>query len=94
MSSELKFERQLDGSRAANLVEGIEAAVGAAGAEATGQRLCRKSEQGAGQVVIRRAEVGVVEGIEQLRPELEVQSLRQVKLPLNREVDLRGPEAA
>jgi len=37
--SELKFERQLDGARAADLVEGVEASVGAARAEADRQRL-------------------------------------------------------
>ena len=36
---ELQLERELDRARAADLVEGIEAAVGASGAEAACQRL-------------------------------------------------------
>ena len=41
----LKFERQLDRAGATDLVEWIESAVGAAGAQAAGQRLRRMAEQ-------------------------------------------------
>ena len=41
---ELKFERQLDGAGPTDLVEGIESAIGAAGAEAAGQGLGRVAE--------------------------------------------------
>jgi hypothetical protein len=42
--SELEPEGELDGVGAADLVEGVEAAIGAAGAEAAGQRLRRVDE--------------------------------------------------
>jgi hypothetical protein len=41
---ELELEGELDGAGAADLVEGVEAAIGAAGAEAAGQRLRRGDE--------------------------------------------------
>jgi len=41
---ELELEGELDGAGAADLVEGVEAAIGAAGAEAAGQRLRRVDE--------------------------------------------------
>ena len=59
--SELKLERELDRARAAELVQRVEAAVCAAGAKAARQRLCREAEQGAGQVIVGKAEVRVVE---------------------------------
>lgn len=40
MISELQLQRQLDGPRAADLVQGIEAAHRSARAEAAGQCLC------------------------------------------------------
>ena len=42
--SELKLERQLDRARAANLVERVEAAIGAARADAARQLLGRVAE--------------------------------------------------
>ena len=45
---ELEPESELDGAGAADLIEGVEAAVGAAGAQAVGQRLRRVADQGAG----------------------------------------------
>jgi hypothetical protein len=42
--SELELEGELDGAGAADLVERVEAAIGAAGAEAAGQRLRRVDE--------------------------------------------------
>ena len=56
---ELELEGELDGTGAADLVEGVEAAIGAAGAEAAGQRLCRVTEQRAGKTVDRIPEVRV-----------------------------------
>ena len=43
-SSELELEGELDGARAADLVERVEAAIGAAGAQAAGQRLRRAAK--------------------------------------------------
>ena len=63
---ELKLQGQLDRARTANLVERIEAAVGSAGAEAAGQGLGRVAEESVSDVVVGRAEVWVVEDIEEL----------------------------
>jgi hypothetical protein len=90
--SELHLQRQLDRTGTADLVEGIEAAVGAAGAEAAGKRLRRLAEQRAGQGVVGAAEVRVVEDVEELRPETQLQFLGDVKLPLQRKICLPGPE--
>jgi len=90
--SELEFEGELDGTGAADLVQGIEAAVGAAGAEAAGKRLRRLAEQRAGQGVVGAAEVRVVEDVEELGPETQPQFLGDVKLPLERKICLPGPE--
>src|SRR5208337_1373365 len=92
--SELKLERQLDRAWTADLVERIEASVRTAGAEAGRQRLCRLAEQGAGVVVVGRAKVGVVEDVEELRPETEAYFLRDTKLPLKGEIELKRSEAA
>lgn len=46
--SELELEGELDGAGAADLVEGVEAAIGAAGAQAARQRLRRAAEERAG----------------------------------------------
>ena len=53
--------RELDGARTTDLVERIEVAIRSAGAEAAGQSLCRVAEESIGDVVVGRAEVGVVE---------------------------------
>jgi hypothetical protein len=42
--SELELEGELDGAGAADLVEGVEAAIGAAGAEVARERLRRVDE--------------------------------------------------
>ena len=91
--SELEFEGELDRTRAADLVQGIEAAVGAAGAEATGKRLRRLAELRAGQHVVGAAEVWVVEDVEELGSETQAEFLGNVKLPLQREIRLPCPEA-
>jgi len=54
----LELEGELDGTGAADLVEGVEAAIGAAGAQAARQRLRRVAEQGTGQAVVGVAEFG------------------------------------
>jgi hypothetical protein len=46
--SELELEGELDGTGAADLVERVEAAIRAAGAQAAGQRLRRVAEQRVG----------------------------------------------
>ena len=49
---ELKFEGELDGGGAADLVKGVEAAICAARAQVARQRLHRAAEQGAVQGVV------------------------------------------
>src|SRR5215469_17419893 len=51
------------------------------------------SEEGAGQAVIGRAKVGVVENVEEFCSEPQVQSLGEWKLPLKRHVCLRSAES-
>ena len=58
---ELELEGELDGTGAADLVGGVEAAIGAAGAQAARQRLRRVAKQGASQGVVGTAEVWMVE---------------------------------
>ena len=64
------------------MVQGIEAAVGAAGAEAAGKRLRRLAELRAGQHVVGTAEVWVVEDVEELGSESQPDFLGNVNLPL------------
>src|SRR5262245_41228250 len=91
-SSELQLHRELDRARPADLVEGVEPAVGAAGPEAAGQGLRRAAEQPIAQVADRRAEVRVVEDVEELGSEQERCVVAEPEAPLQRNVDLRGPE--
>ena len=67
--SELKRQRQLDRARAADLVERVEAAVGPARAEAASQCLRRVTKLRTRQVAYGRAEVRVVEDVEELSAE-------------------------
>ena len=92
-SSELELEGELDGAGAADLVEGVEAAVGAARAETAGQCLGRLAEERAGQAVAGVPEVGVIEDIEELGTEAQAQLLRQRKAPLKGHIRLRGSES-
>ena len=78
---------------ATNLVQRVEAAVGATGAEAACQRLCRAAEQGAGQV-IGETEVGIVEDIEELRAEIEAPRRRMLRLPQTGGALPTGPETS
>src|SRR5262249_44738727 len=90
--SKLKLQRQLDRARSADLIERIEAAAGAARSQTVRQRLRRTAEQGTGQVVDRIAEVCVVQDVEEFSPETKGRLLGEVKLPLQRNIRLRGPE--
>lgn len=92
--SEYKFEHQLDRARSANLVERVETTVRAAGDNGVRQGLRRAAEQGTGQDTGGRAEVGVVQKVEELRPETEVCLLREVKLTLQSDVGLEGVETS
>jgi hypothetical protein len=91
--SNLEFEGELDGAGAADLVEGVKAAVRAAGTEAARQRLRGVPEERIGQVVVGIAEVGVVEDVEELGSETQAQLLRQRKAPLKSYIRLRGSES-
>jgi len=93
-SSELEFEGELDRAGAANLVERVEAAIGAAGAEAACQRLCRVAEQRTGQHVAGIAEVRVVKDVEELGSETKFHLFGEVKLPLQPNIRLRCAETA
>jgi hypothetical protein len=90
----LELEGELDGAGAADLVEGVEAAIGAAGAQAACQRLRRVAEQGAGQAVVGIAEVGVVEDVEELGLKTKPHLLSKMKLALQRYIRLRSSETA
>jgi hypothetical protein len=52
------------------------------------------AEEGAGQVVIGIAEVGVVENVEELGPETKLHLFGEVKLALQANIRLRGSEAS
>ena len=91
---ELELEGELDGAGAADLVEGVEAAIGAAGAQAARQRLRRAAEEGAGQHVVGIAEVWVVENVEELGPEAKRQPLGESELALQGHIGLPGSETA
>ena len=62
----MELEGELDGARAADLVEGVEVTIWAAGAQAARQRLRRAAEQWAVQGIVGVAEVRVVEDVEEL----------------------------
>ncbi len=66
---ELELEGELDGAGAADLVEGVEAAIRAAGTETARQRLRRMAKERAGQHIVGVAEVRVVEDVEKLGTE-------------------------
>ena len=64
--SELQLQGQLDRARTADLVERVETAIRPARSQAAGQSLRRLAEECVGQVVVGRAEVRVVEDVEEL----------------------------
>src|ERR1044071_8992759 len=90
--SELELERELPGARPANLVERVEAAVGAARPQAARQRLRRAAEKRTAQRVGGVAEVRVVEDVEELRAEAKPHLFDDAKLSLQPDVRLPGPE--
>src|SRR5262249_7340329 len=90
----LEPERELDRARPTDLVEGVQAAAAAAGAEAGREGLRRAAEEGAAEVAVRRAEVRVVQDVEKLRPEREPHLLAEMEPTLRREVELRSAEPA
>src|SRR5215472_17208478 len=75
---ELKFQRELNRARAADLVKRVEAAVGTAGAQAARQRAGRVAEQRAGQAVVGIAKVRVVKDVEEFRSETKAQLFGEV----------------
>ena len=89
---ELELESELDRTRAANLIQRVETAIGATGAQTARQRLRRVAEPGVGQVVVGIAEVWVVKDIEKLGSEAKPHLLGQVKLPLQRKIRLPSSE--
>src|SRR5208283_5824002 len=94
---ELQLERELDGSRAADLVERVEAAELTAAAEVVVQHLTRITERrGAlGSKVVRWIpEVRVVQDVEEIAAELKRKSFRESELAAQRNVPLRGAETA
>src|SRR5258708_6470126 len=90
--SELKFQRQLDRARPADLIERVESAIGAAGPQTIRQGLRGPAEQGVGQDVAGIAENWVVQYVEELSPETKVDPLHDVKLPLDSDIRLRRIE--
>jgi len=76
--SELRLQRELDRARAADLVQRIEAAALAAGAEPAIQRLGGIAELRRGDVVDRRTELRVIEDVEKIGARLQREAcLRQ-----------------
>src|SRR5271165_6385033 len=92
--SEHQFQGQLGRSRAADLIQRIEAAVLAAAAQRSSQHLRRLPEQRRAHIVDGAAEIGVVEDVEKIRPRLEGKPLAEFELPPQRQIDLRGAESA
>src|SRR6185436_18535756 len=92
--SKLQLQRELDRARPANLVERVETATGAARPQTVRQRLGRAAEQRTGEVVVGTAKVGMVEDVEELRPEAKSYLFGDAKLPLQPKVQLRGSETA
>ena len=72
---ESELECELDRARTADLVQRVEAAVGSSNAQGIRQRLRRPAEQRAGQAVGGKAEVRVVQKIEELGPEAKSHAL-------------------
>src|SRR6185503_8430654 len=92
--SKLQLKRQLDRAWSANLIERVETAISATRPQTARQRLRRASEQRAGQVVDRIAEVWVVENVEELGAETKPYFLCDVKLSLQSDIRLRRCETS
>ncbi len=85
---------QLDRAGTANLIEGVEAATRAAGAQTACERLRRAAKEGAGQAVGGTSEVGVVQDVEEFGPAAKAQPLGEAKDALQADVRLCSIEAA
>ena len=81
---ELKLQCELDRARSANLIQRVETAAGATGAQAVRQCLRRAAEEGTGQNIDRVSEVRMVEDVEELSSEAKPYFFREVKLSLRR----------
>src|SRR5262245_33742090 len=92
--SELESQRQLDRTRSADLIERIESAVRAAGAEEVSEGLCRAAKERAGKEARGAAKVGMVQDIEKLAPETEAHSLSDAEDPLHADIRLGSVETA
>src|SRR5262245_57307496 len=86
--SKLKFERQLDRARSADLVERVESPISATGPQTVRQRLRRPTEERAGQEVGGITEVGVVQDVEELGSETKPHCLGDAKMPLHPDIRL------
>ena len=78
-NSELQLERELDRARAADLVQRVQAPVGAAGPQTVPQCLRRVAELGTREISDLGTEVRVVEDIEELSPEAKLRLFCQAK---------------
>src|SRR5208282_198298 len=83
-----------DRARSADLIERVEAAIGATRAQAVRQRLCRVSEQRTGQTGGGISEVGMVEDVEELSPETKPHFLGDAKRPLQPDIRLSSVETS
>ena len=97
--SEEQLQGQLNGSRSAYLIERVEAAETGRPSKRIGQRLCGKAELRVDrlrtlEVSDGRTEVGVIQDIEHLCPELQLKRLMDGKVPMYGEVPLSSTESA
>src|SRR5208283_1523819 len=86
-NSEDKLQRELYRAWAADLIQRIEAAGLAAGAKGGSEHLGGLAEERRCHVVDGRAEVGVVEDVEEVGAGLEGEALIQLELPAQRQID-------
>jgi len=94
--SEDQFQRELDGTWPADLVEGIQgAAPRVISTQAAAQHLRGPSKL---TLVIdvgyRRREVRMIHCVEQFYPELKLEGFTEGKISMNGKVPLRGPKTA
>ena len=93
LALEYQLQRQLCRARAADLVQRIEAAGLAAGAERCSEHLGGLAEERRAHIVGRRAEIGVVEDVEEIGARLEGEALIELELPAQRQIDLGRAES-
>src|ERR1700741_3740278 len=89
-----QLQRQLNRSGPADLIQRAETAVGAARAQAARQGLRRLAEEAVGNVVVRLAEVRVVEDVEEFGAKTKPEPLRHCELPLQGEIRLPRSETS